>query len=310
MPEHKDLDYRHIVVTGGSGQIGTSFLNSIKQVDVEVSIIDLYPPAISSPNFNFLRCDLKQNSGIAEIKNKIKSADALVHLASRIKDFNDVIEYAIPSIDLNVRGMLNLLQYLPSLKMICFTSSYMVYGDADPTPVSEKHPTNPKNIYGASKLAAEKYLKVFSRRFNVPVTILRLMGVYGPGTPISSHRAIPSFIRSVYSNSPPIIYGTGMERRNYLYIDDAVDAILQSLNQGTNNVYNIGGTQALSTREIAETIIEISGKDLAVRYQKNGGKDFIIDTSKAKKEMGFVPKTSLKEGLEKEIADHKELGEI
>jgi len=301
----KALEGRKVLVTGCSGQLGKRLIVKLASVGAKVSGMDIIPPG-EDIKLDFIRCDIRNQSDLKKAGKRLEKMDILIHLASAIKDSKDILNDAVPSIDLNVTGTLNLLEHLPSLRHVCFTSSYMVYGSPGYNPVDELHPTDPQNIYGACKLATEKYLRVWSRGCGSSVGILRLMGVYGPGTPPGGGRAIPRFIEKAMKNEPLVIHGKGRSRRNYVYIDDAVDAIVHAALSPKSGVWNIGGPEAWSVKEIASAIIAFSGSDVEPEYivAADHELDFICDISRAKKELGFKPETGMKEGLNAEIAHY------
>ena len=143
----------------------------------------------------------------------------------RSNNSHNLIEDGIESIDINIQGTLNLLEYLPNIQHVCFASSYIVYDKPRVNLVNETYPTEPTNIYGISKLVTEKFLQVYAQQQNILLNILRFMGIYGPSTP-DNGRAIPTFIKMIASDKRPILYGTGKARRNHVYIDDAIEAFL------------------------------------------------------------------------------------
>ena len=183
-----------------------------------------------------------------------------------------------------------------------FASSYMVYGSSKTNLINENHPTLPQNIYGVSKLIAEKYLKIFSQKINFTLCVLRFMGIYGPETPLSD-RAIPTFIHLIESNQKPVLFGTGNAKRNHVYIDDAVNALVSSLQIKNSVVLNIGGSDPISNLELIQTINEIMKKSIEPQYEKTNDDefDFIVDITNARREIGFFPKTNMKTGLTAQI---------
>jgi len=142
---------------------------------------------------------------------------------------------------------MNLLTCMPRLRYICYLSSIGVYADPPVySPIDEDHPTAPTNTYGVTKLAAEQYVRVYGLRTGIPVTVLRLCGVYGPGdyNPLLlPKRAVQSFIRRVADGLPPTVYGDGLERRDHVYIDDVVQAIKLALQRRVDGVFNIATGQ-------------------------------------------------------------------
>ena len=186
--------------------------------------------------------------------------------------------------------------------MFCRTAE--VYGVPKDLPIGEDHSTEPQSYYGAGKLAAEKCMKVFSQRNECPAVIPRFASVYGPGEVIEG--AIPNFIKATLKNSSPVIYGDGLDLRDYVYIDDAVEAMVLALRWGKTtgcNIYNIASGQGYRIKEVAETITELCGVTCSLVYQpaKRQVADYVFDISAAQKDLGYSPKTSLREGLQREI---------
>ena len=181
-------------------------------------------------------------------------------MASLITNDRDVVKSGPDSVDLNIKGTVNLLGFLPNLKSITFSSTYMVYGTPIFNPVNEDHPTDPNVVYGASKLATEKFLQIFAKESKISLSILRIMGIYNVEKPHG--QAIPSFVKMIASNQSPTIYGTGEIRRNHLYIDDAINAILTTVNNPKTGIFNIGGSDATSNLEIIQMINEKMGKNV------------------------------------------------
>ena len=225
-------------------------------------------------------------------------------MASLITNDKDVIKSGSDSIDLNIKGTLNLLEFLPNLKSIIFSSTYMVYGTPTSNPIKEEHPTDPNVVYGASKLSTEKFLQIFAKEAKISLSILRIMGIYNVEKPHG--QAIPTFIKMIANDESPVIFGTGNIRRNHLYIDDAIDAIITVIKNPKNGVFNIGGFDSPSNLELIEIINNAMGKNIEPIFKESTSKtyDFITDISKAKKQLGFNPKVSIKEGIEKTISNY------
>ena len=177
----------------------------------------------------------------------------------------------------------------------------MVYGKPKTIPVKEDHTTDPFDVYGASKLATEKFLQIFAEQRGIDVTILRIMGIYGLEKPYA--QAIPSFIKLMANNENPIIYGTGNNRRNHIHIDDVVEAILTSLRNPKNGVFNIGGADTPSNLDLIKIINKKLQKTIEPIFKEAEEMqyDFITDISKAQKALGFEPKVGIERGLDMTI---------
>lgn len=301
------LSRENILVTGGTGEIGSRLAKSLLSLGVEVTVLSrrlttspIVLSLLKRGEIQFIQCDLSAKDDLERHKGSLKRASLIVHLASVISTSLDVSQECISSIDLNLMGTINLLRYTPSVKHICYASSMAVYGIPIRIPVDEEHPTEPQNIYGASKLATEKFLQIYSQEAGIPVTILRYGGVYGCKV---TYRAIPSFISNVLSNKPPVIFGDGSIKRDYVYVDDVVDATILALYRQCSGIYNIGAGRGYSIKDVANTIMEIVGVNLGIEFSPERGVryDFMYDISRARSVLGYSPKIGIREGLKRQI---------
>jgi len=301
-----------IAVTGGSGFIGYNLIMKLLENNANIILLDRDP---SRPQFSnlvkesriqIIKYDLTKPK--PDLPDRIKDVDCLVHLAAFVPRSNSPNDDDLEkSIEVNIKGTCNLMSFFSRIDKIIFASTLEVYGIPKKTPINEEHPTNPLSYYGVSKLAAEKYLLAFSRRSGIRVIALRFSSVYGPGE--TFNRAIPNFIKSVVKGEPPVIYGDGSDVRDYVYIDDAVNAIISAILRDVEGVYNIASGKGYSIREIAEMIIQISGKNLRPVFKpsEKAPTKFIFDISKAQKELAYHPQTDIRDGLYKEYEWYKEI---
>jgi UDP-glucose 4-epimerase len=285
-----------VLLTGATGQVGRFLVRKFIKEKVDFIGLDITKKT-EFKNLDIITPEITNKKEFERYKKQLEGIDVLVHLASKIDVESEVIKSGNTSIDLNLKGTLNLLEYLPNLKHVCYTSTYMVYGTPDYIPVTENHPTNPTTVYGASKLSTEKFLQIFSSQTNVTVTILRMMGIYDLEKPYS--QAIPNFVKMICEKKSPMILGSGKIRRNHLHIDDAVDSIFTTLKNPKNGIYNIGGPDAPNNLELIEIINNELGSNIKPIFNESKKKqyDFIVDTSKAKNELEFIPKIAIKEGI-------------
>ena len=306
-----NLSRENILVTGGTGEIGSRLVKSLLSLGAEVSVLSRHlttSPVISSlskrGDIQFLRCDLTAKDDLERHKGSLKRVSLIVHLASVISPSSDICQEGINSINLNLMGTINLLRYTSSVKNICYASSAAVYGIPIKVAIDEEHPTEPQSIYGASKLATEKFLQLYSQEAKVPVTILRYSSVYGGKV---TQRAIPSFISNVLNNKPPVIFGDGSIKRDYVYVDDVVDASILALYRQRSDIYNIGAGKGCSIKEVANTIMEIVGVNLGIEFRPERGLryDFVYDISKARNVLSYSPKIDIREGLKRQIRSIK-----
>ena len=287
-----------LLVTGASGNIGTILGNKLQKNNIPFIGLDVASQGFT--NDDFFQLDITNKSELNEKKSVFNEVDTLIHLASKIDAGADITNTGIESINVNVKGTLNLLEHLPNLKNVLFTSTYMVYGIPQQNPVTENHIQEPHTVYGTSKIITEKYLQVYAQEKGINLTIFRYMGIYG----LMSHyanQAIHIFIKLIAAGKNPIIYGNGLQRRNHLFIDDAIDAILVWINNKNPGIFNIGGIDSPTNLDLISMINEKMNKKIKPIFKESQQYDFITDISRAATVLHFQPKTRIKDGLSNTI---------
>ena len=287
-----------LLVTGASGNIGTVLKSRLQENDIPFIGVDITNQ--NPTNNNFFQLDITNENELQEKKSVFDNIDTLVHLASKIDTGSDVTNKGIQSIDVNIKGTLNLLEHLPNLKNILFTSTYMVYGIPKQNPIMENYVGEPHTVYGASKIITEKYLQVYAAKRGIDVTIFRYMGIYGLMSHYAS-QAIHIFIKLIADGKNPIIYGDGLQRRNHLFIDDAIDAILIWLNNKNPGVFNIGGKDSPTNLDLISMISKKMNKKIQPTFKESQQHDFVSDISLADTILHFQPKTRIDDGLSNTI---------
>tara|TARA_R100001377_G_C3154639_1_gene97530 strand:- start:195 stop:830 length:636 start_codon:yes stop_codon:yes gene_type:complete len=205
---------------------------------------------------------------------------------------------------------IKLVNCLPdTIEHFSFGSSVAVYGTPDQLPITESTETIPQNIYGYTKLVTEIYLKSIKSDF--PVSILRIGSIYGPGPKnINQYRAVPNIINTVLNNKNPYVVADGATYRDYMYIDDCLNACINASTQKASGIFNIATGKGTSIKEIADTVISISEKDLVLEhdYEKELEWSAVCDVTKMQEELNYLPKFDIKTGLSITYKWHKELG--
>lgn len=300
---------------GGAGQIGSHLVVRLVERGAHVVVLDrVVPPegrgmapAGVGPQVEMYQCDISDADQIEEVNRKhLKDIDHVVHLAARISNSASPGLETIGDFQSDIAGTALLFGALPPIRSCCFASSIMVYGSARSPLIDELHPTEPENTYGVLKLACEQMLRVFAREKHFALANLRLSSVYGLS--VEGTRAIPSFLRAVMRDESPVVSGDGSVKRDYLYIDDAVEAILLALATEADGVFNIGSGVGTSVLDLAHEIIRASGKG-HLSPQVSGAHvsaasqaTLVYDIGKAKRELGFNPGVDLAAGLKKLVA--------
>jgi len=317
---------KKILLTGAAGFLGCQFVHYFKVLN-DSGILSA--PCHLFAWDNYLRgipdwlAELNNCSEISMAKKDIihdidyPEVDFIIHAAS-VASPTYYRKYPIETIDSNVTGLRNILEYskVNNIESILFFSTSEIYGDPDPDhiPTAEDYRgyvscTGPRACYDESKRLGETLCVNYWQIHNVPVKIVRPFNNYGPGLKITDKRVIPDFFRDIINNRDIVILSDGKASRTFCYISDAIEGYLRLLLSDYNGEpFNIGtDTPEISMGELAEIIVDISGKKLNVKYQASPDSDYIIDNpqrrcpsiDKAKGLLSYSPKVSLEEGLRK-----------
>ncbi len=299
---------RKILVTGGAGFIGSNLVDELIKKGFSVVVID----DLSFGKRKYLNKRAKfyklgvESGKLGEIFKKEKP-QIVFHLAAQ-KDVRKSVADPVFDAQINILGSLNLLENCLKYKVkkVIFTSTGgAIYGDTKKVPTSEDHPEWPVSPYGVAKLSIDKYLHYYHEVRGLNYVCLRLANVYGPRQDAEGEAGVIAiFISKLLKGKQLIINGDGKQTRDYVYVDDIVRACLLSLRNKIIGVYNIGTSKETSVNQLFKKLVRI-GKFKT--EEKHGpampGEQMRSNLSykKAKKEMGWQPKVSLDEGLEKTI---------
>jgi UDP-glucose 4-epimerase len=307
------MEAERILITGGAGFIGSHLAEALVERGHAVHVLDnLYmgkrenvPPAA-----RFFEGDI-QNPSIVE--QAMEGVDAVVHLAARVA-IRDSVSHFCEDAQTNLIGTLQLLQHCGKRKIrkFIFASSMAVYGDSQiPTPISETYLQEPISPYGIAKLAAEKYVGLLCRQFNLPWIGLRYFNVYGPRQPFTPYvGVITIFIRNLQKGKPITIFGDGNQERDFIYVGDIVKATLLALESDVSGeVFNVGTGRGTSVKQIAQLLIQNLRPGLEPLFQESQPGEIrhsIADISKIQRTLGFEPEAKLSEKISEVIAWNEE----
>jgi UDP-glucose 4-epimerase len=308
---------KNVLITGGLGFIGSNIAIQLVELGAAVTLIDNMDPVYGGNFFNIHT--IKHNINIIEedIRNEkivndlIQGKDLVFHLAGQVCHVMS-LENPFPDIDINIKGTAVIAEacrkYNPKIKII-FTGTRGQYGPSTKLPVSETAPTHPRGIYEISNLTAEKIIKSYNDVHGIHGVMLRLTNIYGQHSQMKHSRygVVNWFVRLGIDRKPIPIFGDGKIKRDFLFIDDCVEAVLLCgmNNNAVGEVINVGHDQPQNFLQVAETLNEIDPSVnltftpfSAERKAQEPG-DFLSDIAKIKTICCWMPKTSLKEGLQK-----------
>jgi nucleoside-diphosphate-sugar epimerase len=299
---------KNVLVTGGAGFIGSHTVDRLVSEGYNVRVLD----NLSTGNIANIEGHLR--SGEAElvkadirdasiVKDSLQDIDVVIHFAAQVSVPLSIKNPEL-TFDVNLLGTLNLLRssVKAHIKKFVFISSCSVCGDPEALPVTEQTPPNPISPYAESKLVGERYCLGFSERQLLQTVVLRFFNVYGPRQTMNDYSGvITRFMDCCRQKMPLTIYGDGSQTRDFVNVKDVATAVLASIdNRSSGEVFNIGSGQPTSIHTLAKTILQLSGEQLEVRYEKSRVgdiKDSYADITKARRFFGYEPKVSLIDGL-------------
>lgn len=317
---------KRILVIGGAGFIGSHLVAELLKHPVkEVIIYDNFARGKMeniSDSLQDDRCTIYPLGGDirdTDILNEaMKGIDYVFHLAAmwllHCKDFPRT------AFDVNIQGTFNVLEACVNnnIKKLVYSSSASVYGDAVQVPMTEEHPFNNRNFYGATKIAGEAMATAYNDRYGLEVIGLRYMNVYGSGQ--DQHAVysgvVPIMLNKIEANEQPVINGDGSQAYDFIYVEDVARANIAALESDVKNAYyNVGTEVQTSIRELCDTILKLKNSSLKVKYVPYSIDDArqlvqnrIGSRQKAEKEINFKYKYSLEQGLQKLIDWRKSIG--
>ncbi len=295
-----------IFISGVAGFIGSALANKLIQEDHYVRGMDdlsTGDPNRLLPNVEFIRGDINDRPKLWTL---LQDIDIVFHIAARVVVPESVL-YPREYNQVNVGGTVTLMEAMRDVGVhrVVFTSSGAIYGNQKSQPVAETATPEPRSPYAVSKLSAEYYIHTIGGLWGIETVNLRIFNTYGPGqpTPPTHPPVIPYFLKQAHQNSTLVVNGDGHQTRDYIYIDDVVNGLKAVINAKDINreTINIGSGRETSVRELANLIVEITGKEPEIVYniRNDGGPGRMrADISKARDKLNFYPLTPLEIGLQ------------
>ena len=295
----------NFLITGAAGFLGSALANRLAAKGHSVRGMDdlsTGDPEALSPEVLFTRADVNDRPRLWTL---LQNIDCVYHLAARVLVPESVLyprEYNL----VNVGGTVTLMEAMRDVgvKRVVFISSGAIYGDQEEQPVKETATPNPRSPYAVSKLAAEYYVRTIGRLWKIETVCLRVFNAYGPGQHLPPVHApvIPNFLRQAAQNGTMVVNGDGSQTRDYVYIEDVVDAMESAATapQANQQIINVGSGVETSVADLSSLAQRITGgKPQTVRNPQNlgGPSRLCADLSLARSILGYTPQFTLEEGM-------------
>ncbi len=303
------------LVTGVAGFVGSHLGERLISQGHEVvgvdCFTDYYPRSIKEnnlaslrkqPRFTFLEADI----GRIDLSSILQGVNVVYHQAAQAgvrASWGTTFESYTHHNVLSTQRLLEAVRHQKSVGRFVYASSSSVYGQTTDLPMRESSLPRPFSPYGVTKLAAEHLCELYRNNFGVSTVSLRYFTVYGPRQ--RPDMGFHKFIHAILSEQPVTVFGTGAQTRDFTFIDDIVSAnVAAGELPGAEGVYNVGGGSRVTLEHVLETIAEIAGAPLTLKRIEEQAGDVLhteADTSLARAKLGYAPKVSLREGLERHV---------
>ncbi len=315
---------RRVMITGGLGFIGSNLARQLVELDADVLLVDSLIPDYGGHLFNLSGIEHAVHVNIADVRQQttmnhlVRGREVIFNLAGQVSHI-DSMRDPYTDLEINCRSQLTILEACrrnnPGTKVV-FAGTRQVYGKPDSLPVTERHLVHPTDVNGINKVAGEYYHLVYNNVFGVRGCSLRLTNVFGPRQLIRHNRQgfIGWFIRLAIEDREIQIFGDGSQLRDFVYVDDAADAFLRAGASDACNgeVFNVGGTEPISHHDLVQMLVQIAGSGSYRMVEWPAEKkaidigSFYADSTKFKTAVGWEPRVSLAEGLNRTVRYYRE----
>ena len=315
----KNYSGKEILITGGLGFIGSNLARRLVSQGANLTLVDSLIPQYGGNTFNIDDIKNKVAVNVCDVRDTfamehlIQGKEYLFNLAGQTSHLDSMAD-PHTDLDINAAAQLSILEVCrkenPDIKIV-FASTRQLYGRPDYLPVDEKHPIRPVDVNGINKLAGEWYHLLYNNVYGIRACALRLTNTYGPGMRVKDARQtfLGIWIRLLLEGKPIKVFGDGKQLRDFNFVDDCVEALLLAgeNNNANGKVYNLGSSEIIGLSDLAEIMVNlgVSGNYELAPFPADRKAidigDYYSDYSLITKELGWVPKIDLKEGLKRTL---------
>jgi UDP-glucose 4-epimerase len=293
------------LVTGGAGFLGTALSNRLARQGHEVLVIDdasAGDPSQLLPEVQFVRGDINDK---ALLWTLLPGVDCVFHLAAKVSVPESQL-YPRDYDTVNVGGTVTLMEAIRDMKVrrVVLASSGAIYGEQDEIPFKESAEVHPLSVYAVSKLAAEYYVRTIAAQCGVEAVCLRIFNAYGPGqrVPNAHPPVIANFLKHALTNGSIVVHGDGSQTRDYVYVDDVVNALVTSATaKGIDQeIINVGSGVETSVKELVRLIVQVTEtkpEEIYNPHKSGCVSRMAADISKAYAKLNYLPLIPLETGL-------------
>jgi UDP-glucose 4-epimerase len=315
---------RRVMITGGLGFIGSNLARRLADLGAEILLVDSLIPDYGGNLFNIAGIEKRVRVNVADIRQAstmnylVRGQEIIFNIAGQVSHI-DSMRDPHTDLEINCHSQLTLLEacrhHNPDAKLV-YASTRQIYGKPQFLPVTEQHLVRPSDVNGINKAAGEYYHLVYNNVFGIRASSLRLTNIYGPRQLIKHNRQgfIAWFIRRVLEDEEVQVFGDGSQVRDFVYVDDVVDAFLRAggCDACNGEAFNVGGNEPIAHRDLVKMLVEIAGTGRYRFVEWPAEKkaidigSFYADSSRFKAVTGWAPHIPLREGLTRTLAYYRE----
>lgn len=321
------LSGRRILITGGLGFIGSNLARRLVEVGADVLLVDSMIPEYGGNVANIAGIEPGVTVNIADVRDVhslpylVRDRDVIFSLAGQTSHLDSMAD-PYTDLEINCRAQLSLLEACrlanPDARVV-FASTRQIYGRPEYLPVDERHPIHPVDVNGINKTAGEWYHLLYGQVYGIPVCVLRLTNTYGPRMRVKDARQtfLGYWLRQIVAGEEIAVFGDGLQKRDFNYVDDAVDAFLLAAtrDEALGKVYNLGDSDVVSLLDLAKKLVELNGGGAyrVVPFPEDRKAidigDYYGDFARIRDDLGWEPRVGLDDGLRRSIDFYRKYGD-